>query len=126
MPGPAASSAHRGEGARVHAEVRRDRTREHPTEDLVDILLIAGSERFDAAALRGALEATFEQREQQPLPSSLPAPPASWREPYSRLATDVAIEPELDKAFSEAAEFLDPILAGRADGEWDPQRRTWT
>jgi hypothetical protein len=45
--------------------------------DRVDILLIAGSERLDAASLRKALEATFEQREQQPLPASMPAPPAS-------------------------------------------------
>jgi hypothetical protein len=36
------------------------------------------------------------------------------------------MEPELDKAFAEAAAFLDPILAGRVDGKWDPQRRTWT
>jgi nucleotidyltransferase AbiEii toxin of type IV toxin-antitoxin system len=113
----------------VHAYTRRygatGRESTRP-KDLVDILLIAGSERLDAASLRKALEATFEEREQQPLPSSLPAPPASWREPYRRLATEVAIEPELDKAFAEAAEFLDPILVGRADGEWDPQRRTWT
>ena len=45
-------------------------------------------------------------------------PPASWREPYGRLAAEVAIEPELDKAFAEAAAFLDPILAGRAGAEW--------
>jgi hypothetical protein len=113
---------------KVHAYTRkygatgRESTR---PKDLVDILLIAGSERLEAASLRKTLEAIFEQRDQQLLPSSLPAPPASWREPYLRLATDVAIEPELDKAFAEAAEFLDPILVGRADGEWDPQRRTW-
>jgi hypothetical protein len=113
---------------KVHAYTRkygatgRESTR---PKDLVDILLIAGSERLDAASLRNALEATFEEREQQPLPPSLPAPPARWEEPYRRLATEVEIEAELDKAVAEAAEFLDPILAGRADGEWDPQRRTW-
>jgi hypothetical protein len=76
--------------------------------------------------LRKALEATFELRDQQPLPSSVPAPPANWREPYRRLGAEVAVKPELDKAFAETAAFLDPILAGRTDGEWDPQRRTWT
>jgi hypothetical protein len=94
-------------------------------KDLVDILLIARSEPLDAGSLRKALEITFGQREQQSLPSGLPPPPASWREPYRRLATEVDVEPELDGAFVSAAEFLDPILAGRADGEWDPQRRTW-
>lgn len=35
-------------------------------------------------------------------------------------------DPDLDKVFAESAAFLDPILAGRIDGEWDPHRRTWT
>lgn len=94
-------------------------------KDLVDILLIARSERLDGASLRNALEVTFGQRDQQTMPASLPPPPSSWEEPYRRLATEVDVEPALDKAFAAAAEFLDPILAGRADGEWNPQRRTW-
>jgi hypothetical protein len=94
-------------------------------KDLVDILLIAGKERIDAGALHEALETTFGQRAQQTLPSSLPPPPESWRELYRRLATEVNVELELDNAFTEAAAFLDPILAGRETGVWDPQRRTW-
>jgi hypothetical protein len=94
-------------------------------KDLVDVLLIAGSEPLDAASLRKALVDTFEERDQQPLPSSLPPPPSTWDEPYRRLAAEVDVEQELDKAFALAAEFLDPILASRADGEWDPRRRTW-
>ncbi len=93
-------------------------------KDLVDILVIARSEALDAAALRNAFEVTFAQREDQALPASLPPPPAGWREPYRRLATEVDVEPDLDKAFA-SAEFLDPVLAGRADGVWSPQRRTW-
>ena len=109
---------------KVHAYTRkygasgRESTR---PKDLVDILLIAGAEPLDAASLRKALEVTFGQREQQPLP-----PPASWEEPYRRLASEVEVEPDLDEAFALATEFLDPILAGRVDGEWNPQRRTWT
>jgi hypothetical protein len=113
---------------KVHAYTRRYAASEREStrpKDLVDILLIAGSERLDAAALRAALETTFEQRQQQPLPSSLPPPPVSWREPYRRLARAVGVEPELDEAFSRAATFLDPILAGRSSGEWDPQDATW-
>jgi len=113
---------------KVHAYTRkygasgRESTR---PKDLVDIVLIARSEPLDAAALRNAFEVTFAQREDQPLPSSLPPAPAGWRVPYGRLATEVDVEPELDKAFASAAAFLDPILAGRADGVWNPQRRTW-
>jgi hypothetical protein len=107
---------------RTYGVSRRESTR---PKDLVDILLIAGSEPLDAASLRAALVVTFDEREQQPLPSSLPPPPTSWEEPYRRLASEVEVEPALDKAFAEAAALLDPILAARADGEWDPRRRTW-
>ena len=113
---------------KVHAYTRkygasgRESTR---PKDLVDILLIAGTEPLDAAALHEALETTFEQRAQQALPSSLPSPPDGWREPYQRLATEVDVEADLDNAFAEAAAFLDPILARRATGVWDYRRRTW-
>ena len=94
-------------------------------KDLVDILLIAESGPIQAAALRQALEATFAEREHQPLPTSLPPPPSAWTEPYRRLATEVEIEPDLSAAYVRAAAFLDPILAGRSNGTWDPRSRTW-
>ncbi|MHB8692116.1 MAG: nucleotidyl transferase AbiEii/AbiGii toxin family protein [Solirubrobacteraceae bacterium] len=95
-------------------------------KDLVDILLISGSEPIDARALRNALEATFAERQRQELPSSLPAPPADWAAPYGRLAADVGVEPELGAAFANAARFLDPILAGRSEGSWDAERKRWS
>ena len=113
---------------KVHAYTRsygqsgRESTR---PKDLVDILLIAGTERLGAAQLREALETTFRDRAQQPLLSSLPPPPENWREPYRRLATEVDVEAELDNAYAEAAAFLDPILADQTGGVWDPKRRTW-
>ena len=107
---------------RKYGQSGRESTR---PKDLIDILVIIGTEQLDAAQLREALDVTFRQRAQQPLPSSLPPPPESWREPYRRLATEVSVEPELDNAFAEAVAFLDPILAGTA-GIWDPQRRAWT
>jgi hypothetical protein len=64
------------------------------------------------ASDRCGLVVTFEEREQQPLPSSLPRPPTSWGEPYRHLASEVEVEPDLGKAFALAAEFLDPILGG--------------
>ena len=113
---------------KVHAYTRRygpsGRESTRP-KDMVDILLIAGSESLSAHSLREALAVTFEQREQQSLPASLPPPPSGWKEPYRRLATEVSVVADLDTAFAEAAAFLDPILAGRADGEWDPRGKTW-
>jgi hypothetical protein len=114
---------------KVHAYTRRygvSRRESTRPKDLVDILLIARSEPLDAAPLHQALVSTFAEREHQPLPSSLPPPPASWEEPYRRLASEVGVEPALDRAYAEAAAFLDPVLAGRANGTWDPRRRTWS
>lgn len=114
---------------KVHAYTRKygpsERESTRP-KDLVDILLIAGLEKLDAASLRSALETTFGGRRLQPLPTSLPPPPATWDEHYRRLAAEVEVEPELDKAFAEAAAFLDPILAGRRNGRWEPAGRSWT
>jgi hypothetical protein len=94
-------------------------------KDLVDILLIASYERVDAAALRDALETTFSERRQQPLPATLPPPPVAWREHYARLASEVSVEADLERAYALAAEFIDPILAGGVHGTWDTQRGAW-
>jgi hypothetical protein len=107
---------------RTYGESGRESTR---PKDLVDILLIAGTELIDASALLHALETTFSERKQQPLPEALPPPPDAWREPYGRLASEVAVEADLKGAHAHAAEFIDPILAGRTSGTWDPQRRVW-
>ncbi|MGH3008546.1 MAG: nucleotidyl transferase AbiEii/AbiGii toxin family protein [Gaiellaceae bacterium] len=113
---------------KVHAYTRTYGESGHAStrpKDLVDILLIAGSERIDAAALREALETTFAERKQQSLPAALPPPPEAWREPYARLASEVAVEADIEGAHALAAEFIDPILAGRATGTWDAARRKW-
>jgi hypothetical protein len=79
-----------------------------------------------APELRTALETTFSKRQRHELPSSLPAPPADWAAPYSRLAIDVGVDAELMAAFTRAAAFLDPILAGRSAGTWDAARERWS
>ncbi len=94
-------------------------------KDLVDILLIERSATIDAAALRHALESTFNERALQPLPDTLPSPPAAWVDPYRRLANTVDTEPDLSAAFTRAATFLDPVLAGDARGQWDTHSRQW-
>jgi hypothetical protein len=113
---------------KVHAYTRRYGTQQQPStrpKDLVDILLISGSEPMDAAALREALERTFEQRARQPLPEALPAPPDSWRRPFALLASEVGIDPNLAAAFRQAAAFLDPVLAKQTSGRWDPAAMRW-
>jgi hypothetical protein len=94
-------------------------------KDLVDILLIESSATIEVAALRHALETTFSERALQSLPVSLQPPPTMWADPYRRLADTVDIEPDLSVAFTRAAAFLDPVLAGKASGQWDTQRLEW-
>lgn len=113
---------------KVHAYTRTYGASGQPStrpKDLVDILLIEGSTTIDAGPLRHALESTFAERARQRLPASLPPPPATWADPYKRLADTVNVESDLTAAFTHAAAFLDPALAGRVSGRWDPQRREW-
>jgi len=114
---------------KVHAYTRRYGESQRPStrpKDLVDILLIATAETIDAGALHDALDRTFHTRAWQPLPEALPEPPADWRRPFGRLATEVGIEADLNAAFQEASEFLNPGLGGAANGRWDPGSRSWT
>jgi len=113
---------------KVHAYTRTYGASGQPStrpKDLVDILLIESATTIDAGALRHALESTFAERARQPLPTSLPPPPTTWADPYKRLADTVKVESDLTAAFARAAAFLDPILAGRTSGRWDPHRREW-
>jgi hypothetical protein len=114
---------------KVHAYTRRYGDSQRPStrpKDLVDILLIASAEAIDAGALHDALDRTFQTRARQPLPEALPKPPSDWRRPFGRLATEVGIEANLDAAFREASEFLNPVLGGASNGRWDPRLRSWT
>lgn len=113
---------------KVHAYTRRYGNQQRPStrpKDLIDILVIAGAEAIEASSLREALQRTFEQRGRQPLPDTLPVPPDEWRRPFALMASEVGVDPELEAAFKEAAAFLDPVLAGKIAGRWDPAAKCW-
>lgn len=76
--------------------------------------------------LSHALEATFAQRASQPLPDTLPPPPRSWARPYAELAREAGVPPDLDSGHAAAADLLDPVLASRAAGRWNPRAGRWT
>jgi len=107
---------------RIYGEYKQPSTR---PKDLVDILLIERSVPIQAKELRDALQSTFAERARQPLPTSLPPPPATWAGPYGRLAETVSVESDLSSAFTRASAFLDPVLSGYARGGWDTRRRKW-
>jgi hypothetical protein len=95
-------------------------------KDLIDILLIADLASPHADRLHASLSTTFSTRKRQPLPIALPPPPASWARPYTSAAAEVGLPADLATAHTEAAAFLDPILAGTTAGHWDPAQSRWT
>jgi predicted nucleotidyltransferase component of viral defense system len=95
-------------------------------KDLIDILLVADLASPHADRLRASLTTTFSRRKRQPLPTALPPPPISWASPYARAATDIGLPTDLRTAHSEAATFLDPILAGNMASRWNPAQNRWT
>jgi Nucleotidyl transferase AbiEii toxin, Type IV TA system len=95
-------------------------------KDLVDLVLVKQFMVLNAARLRSALVGIFEGRHQHGLPDRLPPPPTEWAVPYRKLAKEVALDPDLRTGYLQAAALLDPVLAGRTAGRWDPQRASWT
>ncbi|MDE2573527.1 MAG: nucleotidyl transferase AbiEii/AbiGii toxin family protein [bacterium] len=95
-------------------------------KDLVDLVLIATTSVLDGRRLHIAVAAVFEQRATHKLPATLPAPPASWRQPFRRLTETLEITRELGDGHRLAAALLGPILNGRfTAGTWDPRARDW-
>jgi hypothetical protein len=114
---------------KVHAYVRPHTTGANTrVKDLVDILLIAGSTRLDAARLWSALAATFAARERDTvLPSRLPDPPGSWAGTFGPMAREVGLGyGSLSEAFAAASQFLDPVLQCDGLGTWVPEEQAWT
>jgi predicted nucleotidyltransferase component of viral defense system len=79
----------------------RDNTR---VKDLVDLVLLAQSEKLEPERVRLALEATFERRGTHPLPTKLPASPRDWAEPYAALAEELGLPA---RTAAQARAYLD-------------------
>src|SRR6266478_8572750 len=57
-------------------------------KDLPDMALLAGVREIEGTQLRRALEQTFTSRKTHALPVALPAPPAAWVAPYTRMVAE--------------------------------------
>jgi hypothetical protein len=112
---------------KVHAYTRPHVTGESSrVKDLLDILLIARVGAIDGRALSRAVQATFEARGTHALPHDLPDAPDSWSTPFSKMARDVGLsEIHLAVAMDMVRGFLDPVLEGHAQGQWDAARWEW-
>lgn len=84
----------------------RENTR---VKDLVDLVLLIGRVRLNTSRLPQAIRETFQRRKTHEIPSKLLPPPASWSGPLSAMATECRLEPDLDKLFSEDAQFFSTI-----------------
>lgn len=79
---------------KIHAySLPRDGRRENTrVKDLVDLVLLLKLGLPDTSTVTQALEATFMRRQTHAIPQTLPAPPASWREPFAALAQECGLD----------------------------------
>ena len=102
--------------------------RERPNsrvKDLPDLALLATARHIDGAALRAAIDRTFEHRATHPVPASVPAPSAAWEPVYARIASNDGLAWQtLDEVTRAVQSFLDPVLAGEI-GTWTGEDWAW-
>jgi hypothetical protein len=96
-------------------------------KDLVDLALIAGSQRIDARALRVAVASGAAFR-RLTLPDHLSVPDLpAWRRGYPRKVAETGrAVPGFDDAVRLVQTLIDPVLVDTATGTWDPERNRWT
>lgn len=96
--------------------------------DLVDLVALVTCVRVDAASQRTAILSELQRRDLS-VPVRFGVPDRDlWQAGYARTvqrAVDVAAD-TLDEALSIVARFLDPVLAGTANGRWDPELSRWS
>jgi Nucleotidyl transferase AbiEii toxin, Type IV TA system len=95
--------------------------------DLVDIATVALTQRIAARDLHIAISHELRQQD-LPTPAGFAVPtPEAWSAGYTKQAQGL---PHLEgigfeQAVALVKEFLDPVLGGRRDGWWQPERRAW-
>jgi hypothetical protein len=95
--------------------------------DLADLAIFAHNASVGAQELGGALDSEARRRGLT-LPDRIEVPSDSgWAAGYARVARDAPglAERNLETAFRGVGGFIDPVLAGIADGRWDPVTMTW-
>lgn len=93
-------------------------------KDLVDLVLIARSQRPRATDLRRALLSETGRRGVG-LPAEFVTPGPLWPAGYEAKAAEVPQLEPFPAALALVKAMLDPVLAGTASGRWDPLRATW-
>jgi hypothetical protein len=95
-------------------------------KDLPDLALLASIGMLDATRVRAALSDTFTFRGTHALPTSTPAPPDTWLQPYMDLAEEDDLPwKTLDAVTTVVRAFLDPVLSGETVLTWEPGTWSW-
>jgi hypothetical protein len=113
---------------KLHAYTLPRSTENARVRDLPDMALLGTVKdtRLLPERLREAFRLTFEARATHGLPASLPAPPATWTEPYKELAEDHGLPwMSLAEVTDVVRAFVDPILSARKLSTWDPEVWMW-
>lgn len=83
--------------------VGRENTR---VKDLVDLVLLIERTKLDATRLPRAIRETFQRRKTHAIPTALMPPPTSWSGPFSELAVECGLEPNMEEHFDAVAQFF--------------------
>jgi hypothetical protein len=113
---------------KLHAYTLPRPTENARVRDLPDMALLGTVKdtQLVAERLREAFRLTFEARATHKLPAALPAPPATWAEPYEELAEAHALPwTSLTDVAAAVRAFVDPILSERELTTWDAMAWTW-
>ncbi len=95
-------------------------------KDFVDILLLSGLGKITGENVNHAIQATFASAATHPLPATVPPPPKSWEREFQYMAKNLGLGSlSIAQAYALIQNFLDPILAQHAAGEWDTEQKIW-
>ncbi|MDX2466082.1 MAG: nucleotidyl transferase AbiEii/AbiGii toxin family protein [Acidimicrobiia bacterium] len=94
--------------------------------DLVDLVLLATTQRPEAGALHTALTSEYHHRGVAP-PAEVTLPSPNWTDGYAHQARDVPkfAHRTAESGLAVVKAMLDPILTGRTTGRWDPEKLAW-
>lgn len=113
---------------KLHAYTLPRTTENARVRDLPDMVLLGTVKdtKLVSQRLRDAFRLTFEARATHKVPSELPAPPATWTEPYKDLAAAHRLPwASLAEVTAAAKSFVDPVLGDRELTEWEPSAWKW-
>lgn len=95
-------------------------------KDVVDILLIATSERFSSRKLRDSITSTFQNRNSSDLDTSIPRINSIYSRDYASMARQIGLTIiSLDEANNALKSFLLPILQMKKPSMWNPAKWKW-